>query len=272
MYRGAGVQESWAGEFLEGLQRADGAGALIAAFDGLVRERGGTGFVSTSHAGAHASCRADTLLYTSMPDVFSPLDDSGAWWDDDPSMDVLEAGATRPFDFDGGLMSQSPYAAARYEVMIESGLGFGKVFPSSGGGQVGGVLVFADPMPGGRAEIAAAGDMIHLGAMLLHGFVLAHAPEPGADGVIRNRLSPALVQPQSPAETTAAAPEKPLAPREIDCLSWCAMGKTAEETAIILGLSVYTVRHYLRSATAKLGARTQAQAVALALKSRQLSL
>jgi DNA-binding CsgD family transcriptional regulator len=52
-----------------------------------------------------------------------------------------------------------------------------------------------------------------------------------------------------------------LSPRERECLLWVAEGKTAWETAIILGLSEHTVRCYLESARHKLGAANNTHAV-----------
>jgi DNA-binding CsgD family transcriptional regulator len=57
-----------------------------------------------------------------------------------------------------------------------------------------------------------------------------------------------------------------LRPREHDCLYWAARGKSAAETAVILGLQTETVRKYLKTALARLNARTKAQAVAKALQ------
>lgn len=57
-----------------------------------------------------------------------------------------------------------------------------------------------------------------------------------------------------------------LRPRERDCLYWAAIGKSAAETAYLLGLKTETVRKYLKTALARLNARTKAQAVAKALQ------
>ena len=56
---------------------------------------------------------------------------------------------------------------------------------------------------------------------------------------------------------------KPLSSRETLCLVWAARGKTAPETAAILGLSPRTVQHYLDAAREKLGAVTISQLVAI---------
>ncbi len=52
-----------------------------------------------------------------------------------------------------------------------------------------------------------------------------------------------------------------LAPREVECLSWAARGKTAEEIGIILSLSPKTVRSYQEHARIKLDAVNVTQAV-----------
>lgn len=55
-----------------------------------------------------------------------------------------------------------------------------------------------------------------------------------------------------------------LSPREIECLSWAAEGKTSIEIAIILRLANSTVRMYLKNARRKLDSVTIAQAIAKA--------
>lgn len=52
--------------------------------------------------------------------------------------------------------------------------------------------------------------------------------------------------------------------REVQCLRWAAAGKTDGEIAIILSLSVSTVRFHLRNAAAKLGATGRAQSIQMA--------
>lgn len=62
-----------------------------------------------------------------------------------------------------------------------------------------------------------------------------------------------------------------LSPRERECLQWAAEGKTAWETAVILGLSERTVRCYLEGARYKLGAANNTQAVNKAGKASLLT-
>lgn len=53
-----------------------------------------------------------------------------------------------------------------------------------------------------------------------------------------------------------------LTPRELECLKWCAAGKTSWEISQILNISQHTADWYLASATKKLHAVNRVQAVA----------
>jgi DNA-binding CsgD family transcriptional regulator len=57
-----------------------------------------------------------------------------------------------------------------------------------------------------------------------------------------------------------------LTARELECLRWIARGKDTSEIAIILNISAYTARDYLKSARYKLDSVTSAQAVSKAVK------
>jgi LuxR family quorum sensing-dependent transcriptional regulator len=62
-----------------------------------------------------------------------------------------------------------------------------------------------------------------------------------------------------------------LSRREIECLSWASAGKTSVEMSEILGLSEYTVNHYLNRATRKLDAVNRVQAVVKAIRAGLLN-
>lgn len=62
-----------------------------------------------------------------------------------------------------------------------------------------------------------------------------------------------------------------LSGREIECLSWVSAGKTSIEISGILGLSEYTVNHYLNRATRKMNAVNRVQAVAKAIRAGLLN-
>lgn len=62
-----------------------------------------------------------------------------------------------------------------------------------------------------------------------------------------------------------------LSPREREVLKWAAEGKTAWETARLLGVSESAVRLYSSNAMTKLRAKTKTQAVAIAVKNAMLN-
>jgi DNA-binding CsgD family transcriptional regulator len=57
-----------------------------------------------------------------------------------------------------------------------------------------------------------------------------------------------------------------LTPREVECLTWWAAGKTAWEIGMLLSVSERTVRFHLDNLKAKLKASTKSQAVARAIQ------
>jgi DNA-binding CsgD family transcriptional regulator len=63
----------------------------------------------------------------------------------------------------------------------------------------------------------------------------------------------------------------PLTSREHDVMEWAANGKTAAETATILGISERTVEFHVANAVARLGATNKTQAVALAVTAGLIS-
>jgi LuxR family transcriptional regulator, quorum-sensing system regulator CinR len=57
-----------------------------------------------------------------------------------------------------------------------------------------------------------------------------------------------------------------LTKRELECLRWVAVGKDTREIAVILDISPFTVRDYMKSVRYKLDCVTSAQAVSKATK------
>lgn len=60
-----------------------------------------------------------------------------------------------------------------------------------------------------------------------------------------------------------------LSARQVECLSWAEVGKSARDTGQILGISQRTVEKHLEHACGVLGVRTRIQAV---VRARQLGL
>lgn len=69
-----------------------------------------------------------------------------------------------------------------------------------------------------------------------------------------------------------ACPAVKLTQRELECISWAARGKTAEDIAVILDRSLATVCFHLSNATRKLGAQSRGQAIARAAHYRLIDL
>jgi DNA-binding CsgD family transcriptional regulator len=68
------------------------------------------------------------------------------------------------------------------------------------------------------------------------------------------------------ATPAAALPDLPrLSPRQRDVLFWAANGKSAWETAQVLGLKEATVKSYIANTCAKLGADNKTHAVAIVI-------
>jgi PAS domain S-box-containing protein len=67
--------------------------------------------------------------------------------------------------------------------------------------------------------------------------------------------------------TLQPAPETPaISDRERECLRWVSVGKTAWETAVILGLSRRTIEFHLNNAVRKLGASNKVHATTTAIR------
>jgi DNA-binding CsgD family transcriptional regulator len=62
--------------------------------------------------------------------------------------------------------------------------------------------------------------------------------------------------------------EEALSPRVLDCLRWCAAGKSSEDIALIMEISPHTVNDYIKIAMKRLNAVTRTQAVAIACRLR----
>ncbi|MBO6894896.1 MAG: autoinducer binding domain-containing protein [Roseibium sp.] len=235
------------------LEENDTAHGVIQAFVSIIDPYGFQGFVAADY---DVSDRWKLLLYTSMPAFFGPLDEESPWWSDDPAVAELATGTNRPFRIEDAWANPLPSAAPRWNYIVEQGYGRGWVFPTSKPGYVGGVHLISRL---DEAEIAQ--QINYLGELQLlatycHAFVTERDPDADDKGIVRNTLG------MRPYDGRKAK----LAPREVNCLRWCAFGKTAEEIGIIEGISVHTARDYLRSAMSKLDSRSQAQAVARGLK------
>lgn len=234
-------------------EACNGAQALIDAFLDIIQAHGLRAFVAADFS---VEERSRLLLYSSIPAFFAPLDSDSPWWSDDPVVAWLGQGEMRPFRVEDAWAEALPSAAPRWQHIVEQGLGRGWVMPTSKPGYIGGVHMICGDDEARLAQLPEKLPVLHLIAIYFHAYMTELDPEAGRGGVIRNTL-----RNRATGERRAK-----LTPREIDCLRWCAFGKTAEEIAMIEALSVHTVRGYLKTAMSKLDSVSQAQAVARGLK------
>ena len=138
--------------------------------------------------------------------------------------------------------------------------------------------MWADARAGGMRE----GLIVPLTPRKLAGSVVRLiTPEPGFDPDVLPLLqSISVVYAVSTQSFTASQPAisqdyRPpvaLTDREVECLHWCARGKTNPEIGIILAISRHTVNSHIESAKRKLGVATRVQAVAIAHRLRLVSI
>lgn len=101
----------------------------------------------------------------------------------------------------------------------------------------------------------------------LHGFLSKAAPSGDlVDAVRQVAAGRRVLDPELVAAALAAGPS-PLTPRETDVLRMASRGVSTTEIASALFLSPATVRNYLSSAMAKLGARNRVDALGIAGRS-----
>ncbi|MFF3069289.1 LuxR C-terminal-related transcriptional regulator [Kitasatospora sp. NPDC057904] len=105
-------------------------------------------------------------------------------------------------------------------------------------------------VPFGDVRIAAVGELAATATRALAGAAAWSRAEPGPAGKDR-----------------AAAPARPLTPREHEVLRWAATGRTNPEIAARLGLTCNTVTGYLKSAMHKLGVRNRTELAVAARES-----
>jgi LuxR family transcriptional regulator, quorum-sensing system regulator BjaR1 len=240
------TQPSYAKDAFDLIDRLERLSDVDAVLDAMQRTVAGYGF--------------ETLLFTGLPNPGQRFDNvvMGARWPDewfkiynqgryvhvDPVIRHLRR-SVQPFEwtdvrYDPGA---EPRAAELMQLRADFGFGRALVVPIPGpAGSTAGVS-----MSGRGPELTAQSrPAIHL--MALYAF---------------DRAAGLRVTPRS----------KPfLAEREREVLSWVAAGKSAWDIGEILNIAKRTVDEHAQTATRKLGATTRAQAVALAIRDRFISI
>lgn len=99
--------------------------------------------------------------------------------------------------------------------------------------------------------------------------IATHVPESDRDyNTLLDAAEHALNQAQAQQEAFACAEQTPLklTPRELECLQWCALGKSSWEVARLLNISEAAVNFHVSNVRAKCGVSTRRQAIAKALR------
>jgi LuxR family transcriptional regulator, quorum-sensing system regulator CciR len=156
--------------------------------------------------------------------------------------------ATRPFSWDAARMTLLAKATAgrsagAWHLTPERGI-YGGIsvpvhLPGCGTGSV--TWVTRDPHLNLEARLSEHEDLLRLAAYRFMDIVYAGREDAG--------------------DSPSAAP---LSERELECLTWAALGRTDGEIAALLNRSPTTVRFHVENAMRKLGARNRVQAVAIA--------
>ena len=91
-----------------------------------------------------------------------------------------------------------------------------------------------------------------------------YLPKSSKRGVLSAAIRRVMAEPDAFVEESYVQPKTILSPREAEILRYMALGKPREETAIILGISVETVRTHTKNLMIKLDAANSAGAVSRA--------
>jgi LuxR family quorum sensing-dependent transcriptional regulator len=227
-------------QLLEQLERQRDVPSLLASFQKLVQAFGMTSFCvgDPSPGKKHEGWRWDGCWPVALTQRYASLN----FFSSDPIVARMN-GSTTPFRWSSAYATADAGARRVLDDVAEFGLADGLAIPIHGsGGMSAGVSI------GGAGYQLSRDDelALYMAALYLHA------------GLTRLRLE------------NAVRPAARLAPRERECLKWVASGKTDWEISQILNISEQTVHGYVQNALLKLGARTRAQAVALAMLSAQI--
>lgn len=227
----------YAFDFIDDLDEHENVDALLKAFQGLIGKYGFTGFCvgDPSHPKLQ---RDDRLWATTWPQEWLMRWFSKNYITIDPVIYQLVA-HNMPFRW-SDVRNRTSGVPARvmdeaHEFQMNDGFGV-PIFTRNG--SVIGVTMGAEHYELSKSEEAS----LHLATIYFQA-----------------RL--ARLRPHSQREINL----RRLTPRERECLSWVAAGKSDWDISQILGISEDTAHEYVHNAIAKLNATTRAQAVALGL-------
>jgi LuxR family quorum sensing-dependent transcriptional regulator len=212
--------------------------------DGLVRHYGFRGYLLINVPSETSTDFSSNVLLTSWPDEMLKTYDHAGLIFGSPVIERLRQ-STNPFAYDADRTNHrraDGKAAIAASLFERHGLSRGAYFPAHNSAGLRGALAF-----GGTREALNPREMAELNA-------------------VANLIFTEVIELRAGRRQNVS-----LSRREIECLSWASAGKTSVEMSEILGLSEYTVNHYLNRATRKLDAVNRVQAVAKAIRAGLLN-
>lgn len=212
--------------------------------DGLVKHYGLRGYLLINVPSETSTDFSSNVLLTSWPDDMLKTYDHAGLVFGSPVVERLRQ-STIPFTYDSERTNRrraDGKATIAVSLFDGHGLSRGAYFPAHNSAGLRGALAF-----GGMRETLTSREMAELNAMA-------------------NLIFTEIVDLRAGRRQNVS-----LSRREIECLSWASAGKTSVEMSEILGLSEYTVNHYLNRATRKLDAVNRVQAVAKAIRAGLLN-
>ena len=212
--------------------------------EGIARHFGFRGYLLITVPSETSTDFSSSVLLTSWPDEMLRTYDHAGLIFGSPVVERLRQ-STNPFVYDADGTNRRRIdgkAAIAADLFERHGLSRGAYFPAHNSAGLRGALAF-----GGTRELLQPREMAELNALA-------------------NQIFTEVVERRS-----GRGPNVSLSRREIECLSWASAGKTSVEMSEILGLSEYTVNHYLNRATRKLDAVNRVQAVAKAIRAGLLN-
>lgn len=236
----AQFRRQWGQDPLVGNSEEDVAETL----NGLVKRYGLRGYLLINVPTETTTDFSSNVLLTSWPDEMLKTYDHAGLIFGSPVIERLRQ-STNPFTYDSDRTNRRRIdgkAAIAAGLFDRHGLSRGAYFPAHNSAGLRGALAF-----GGTREALTPREMAELNAMA-------------------NLIFTEVVELRA-----GRRPNVALSRREIECLSWASAGKTSVEMSEILGLSEYTVNHYLNRATRKLDAVNRVQAVAKAIRAGLLN-
>jgi DNA-binding CsgD family transcriptional regulator len=219
-------------------------GDVAERLEGLVRHYGFRAYLLMNVPSETSTDFSSHVLLTSWPDEMLKTYDHAGLIFGSPVVERLRQ-STNPFTYDAGSTNRrrsDGKGSIAANLFDRHGLSRGAYFPAHNSAGLRGALAF-----GGTRDPLTPREMAELNAEA-------------------NLVFTEVVELRAGRQQNVA-----LSRREIECLSWASAGKTSVEMSEILGLSEYTVNHYLNRATRKLDAVNRVQAVVKAIRAGLLN-